>query len=40
MKRILVALSLAILAAPTLAANLSGDENVRTELQSGYHDPA
>jgi uncharacterized protein YdeI (BOF family) len=39
MKRILVALSLAILAVPAFAAN--GDQNAeRTEQQSGYFDPA
>jgi hypothetical protein len=39
MKRILVALSLAILALPAFADN--GDQNQqRTEQQSGYFDPA
>jgi hypothetical protein len=37
MKRLLVALSLAILAVPALAADF--DQN-RTEQQSGYFDPS
>jgi hypothetical protein len=40
MKRIIVALSLAILAVPALAANSGADQNQRTEQQSGYFDPS
>ena len=42
MKRLLAALALAILAVPAFAANTSddGSQAERTELQSGYRDPA
>jgi hypothetical protein len=42
MKRILAALALAVLAVPGFAANIpdDGSQAERTELQSGYHDPA
>jgi hypothetical protein len=39
MKRLLVALSLAILAVPALAADFDQNQ-VRTEQQSGYFDPS
>jgi hypothetical protein len=40
MKRLLVALSLAILAVPGFAADLDQGQSQRTEHQSGYFDPA
>jgi hypothetical protein len=40
MKRILVALSLAILAVPGFAADFEQSQAQRTEQQSGYFDPA
>ena len=39
MKRLLAALALAILAVPAIAADFD-QKGERTELQSGYHDPA
>ena len=42
MKRLLAALSLAVLAVPAFAADAAYEHNQgqRTELQSGYYDPA
>ena len=39
MKRLLAALALAVLAVPAFAAD-AGYDHDRTELQSGYFDPA
>jgi opacity protein-like surface antigen len=39
MKRLIAALALAVLAVPAFAADIEQND-VRTELQAGYHDPA